>query len=86
MVTIDHVDQSVGEEVTFDRVLFVDDDGTCIAGDPFITSATVTGIVDEQGRGTKIRVFRKKRRKAWRRTIGHRTALTHVRITSIQAG
>ena len=45
VVTIDHVDQSVGEEVTFDRVLFVDDDGTCIAGDPFITSATAQRFV-----------------------------------------
>lgn len=86
VITIDHLDQPVGGKVIFDRVLFVDDNGTCSAGTPFIGNARVTGFVDEQGRGTKIRVFRKKRRKAWRRTIGHRTALTRVRITEIQAG
>ena len=86
VVTIDHIDQPVGDEVTFDRVLFVDDDGTPVAGTPFIASATVTGVVDEQGRGRKIRVFRKKRRKGWRRTIGHRTALTKVRITGVHVG
>lgn len=86
IVTVDHLDQPVGEAVTFDRVLFVDDGGSRTAGTPFIESASVTGVVDEQARGPKIRVFRKKRRKAWRRTLGHRTAQTKVRITGIQAG
>ncbi len=85
VVTVDHIDEPVGETITFDQVLFIDKDNSCIAGQPFIDTVTVTGIIDNQGRGEKIRVFRKKRRKAWRRTLGHRTALTKVRITSIEA-
>ena len=85
VVTVDHIDKPVGNTITFDQVLFIDKDDSRLTGQPFIGSATVTGIIDEQGRGDKIRVFRKKRRKAWRRTLGHRTALTKVRITGIEA-
>ena len=85
VVTVDHIDEPVGNTITFDQVLFVDKANSRLTGQPFIDSATVTGIIDEQGRGDKIRVFRKKRRKAWRRTLGHRTALTKVRITGIEA-
>ena len=87
VVTVDRLGQQVGDEVIFDRVLFVDgDEGSFVAGAPYIPKARVTGVVDSQDRGPKIRVFRKKRRKAWRRTLGHRTALTRVRITGIEAG
>ena len=85
VVTVDHIDEPVGNTITFDQVLFGDKDNSRLTGQPFIDSATVTGIIDEQGRGDKIRVFRKKRRKAWRRSLGHRTALTKVRITGIEA-
>ena len=83
---VDHLAQEVGDEVTFDRVLFVDSDGNASAGTPFVPAATVTGVVDSQARGPKLRVFRKRRRKGWRRTLGHRAALTRVRITGITTG
>lgn len=84
VVTVDHLARDVGETVTFDRVLFVDGNGETAAGTPYIEQATVTGVIDGQTRGTKLRVFRKRRRKAWRRTLGHRTAQTRVRITRIE--
>ena len=83
LVTVDRLDKEVGDEVTFDRVLFVAGDGGFAAGAPYVADATVTGVVAALDRGPKIRVFRKKRRKAWRRTLGHRTALTRIRITGI---
>ena len=87
VLTVDRLDGQVGDEVTFDQVLFVDKDGgDFLTGAPYVASARVTGIVDGQERGPKLRVFRKKRRKAWRRTLGHRTALTRVRITEVEAG
>ena len=86
LVTVDRLAQDVGDEVTFDRVLFVDSDGRASAGTPYVPEARVTGVVDSQARGPKLRVFRKRRRKAWRRTLGHRTALTRVRITGITTG
>ena len=86
LVTVDHLAREVGDEVTFDRVLFVDSDGNASAGTPYVPEATVTGVVDSQARGPKLRVFRKRRRKAWRRTLGHRAALTRIRITGITTG
>jgi large subunit ribosomal protein L21 len=43
------------------------------------------GVIDRTDKGKKIRVFKKKRRKQYRRTQGHRSLLTRVRITDIQA-
>ncbi len=73
-----------GADVTFDQVLFVSrDDGSLVAGSPVVPGARVVGVVDTHFRGPKIRVFRRKRRKGMRRTRGHRTDLTRVRITEI---
>ena len=61
------------------------DGGEMTASAPFVSGAKVLGIVDGESRGPKIRVFKKKRRKGFRKTRGHRSFLTRVRITEIQA-
>jgi large subunit ribosomal protein L21 len=74
-----------GAELTFDQVLFVGKDaGEIVAGAPFVSGAKVLGVVDGQGKGPKVRIFKKKRRKQYRRTAGHRDQFTRVRITDIQ--
>ena len=79
--------EPAGKSVTFDSVLFVaNDDGAFVSGSPLVAGATVTGVVDGEAQGKKIRVFVKKRRKGMRKTIGHRTQLTRVRITDIETG
>ena len=87
VVTVYHIPEPAGEPVTFDNVLFVaSDDGAFVSGSPHVAGATVTGIVDGEEQGKKIRVFMKKRRKGMRKTSGHRTQLTRVRITGIETG
>ena len=84
VVTLDRVDAEVGKEVTFDQVLFLEKDGgEVLAGAPFVANAKVVGVVDGEARGPKIRVFRKKRRKGFRKTRGHRSTYTRVRVTDI---
>ena len=84
VVTLDRVDAEVGKEVTFDQVLFLEKDGgEVLAGAPFVANAKVVGVVDGESRGPKIRVFRKKRRKGFRKTRGHRSTYTRVRVTDI---
>ena len=74
-----------GAELTFDQVLLVGKDaGELTAGAPFVSGAKVLGVVDRLGKTAKIRVFKKKRRKQYRRTKGHRSLVTRVRITDIQ--
>lgn len=75
----------MGAELAFDQVLVVGKDaGELLAGAPFLSGARVVGIVDSEDRGPKVRIFKKKRRKQYRRTQGHRDYFTRVRITDIQ--
>jgi large subunit ribosomal protein L21 len=65
-------------------VLLVENDGGDVfAGAPFVANARVLAVVEGETRGPKIRVFKKKRRKGMRRTNGHRSFYTRVRITDI---
>ena len=84
VVVVDKVAADPGAEITFDRVLLVETtDGGILSGTPYVAGATVTGVVVEQTKAKKIRVFKMKRRKQYRRTQGHRTLQTRVRVTSI---
>ena len=87
VVSIYRRPEPAGEPVTFDRVLLIaSDDGAFASGSPHVAGATVTAVVDGEAQGKKIRVFVKKRRKGMRKTSGHRTQLTRVRITGIETG
>ena len=85
VVEIDGTPGERGSEFTFDQVLLVEKDaGEILAGAPFVANARVLGVVDGESRGPKLRVFKKKRRKGFRKTRGHRSIFTRVRITEIQ--
>ena len=85
VITVDRIDQAeAGQEVSIEQVLVLEKDGgEILAGSPFVANAKVVGVVDGESRGPKIRVFKKKRRKGMRRTKGHRSTYTRVRITDI---
>ena len=84
LVVVDHVGADPGAEVTFNRVLLIErEDGSVTAGNPYVKGVSVTGIVEAQTRGKKIRVFKMKRRKHYRRTRGHRTEQTRIRVKAI---
>jgi large subunit ribosomal protein L21 len=84
VVTIDRMDGDKGAAVTFDQVLLVSNNGDIRTGAPYIGGVKVVGVVEDQVRGPKIRVFKSKRRKQERRTHGFRAEQTRVRITSIE--
>jgi large subunit ribosomal protein L21 len=85
VITVDRIEAEAGQEVSIDRVLVLEKDGgEVLAGSPFVANAKVLGVIDGESRGPKIRVFKKKRRKGMRRTKGHRSTYTRVRITSIE--
>ena len=86
VVEIDGKPGDTGSEFTFDQVLFVEKEaGDIVAGAPFVANAKVIGVVDGEARGPKLRVFKKKRRKGFRKMRGHRSFMTRVKITEIQA-
>jgi large subunit ribosomal protein L21 len=73
-----------GTELTLEQVLLVErDNGEVVAGAPFVASARIVAVVDGEERGPKIRVFKKKRRKGMRRTKGHRSTFTRLRVKDI---
>jgi len=74
-----------GQSVTFDRVLLVNKDGNVNVGSPTVASATVVADVVEHIRGVKTIAYKMKRRKGYRKTIGHRQELTVVKIKEIKA-
>ena len=74
-----------GEKVTLSEVLLVGDAAGTRVGAPLVESAQVTATVLEQTRGAKVRIFKYKKRKHYRRTKGHRQALTRVRIEEVKA-
>ena len=84
VISVDRFDANAGDEVTIDQVLVIEKDGgEVLAGSPFVPNVKVLGVVDGEARGPKIRIFKKKRRKGMRRTRGHRSTYTQVRIKDI---
>jgi large subunit ribosomal protein L21 len=84
IVEVDRIAGAAGDEVSIDQVLFLEKDGgEVLAGSPFVANVKVLGVIDGESRGPKIRVFKKKRRKGMRRTKGHRSTLTRVRVKEI---
>jgi large subunit ribosomal protein L21 len=84
VVEVDRFEAEVGQEVSIDQVLVLEKEGgEVLAGAPFVADVKVIGVVDGESRGPKIRVFKKKRRKGFRKTRGHRSTYTRVRITDI---
>ena len=83
---VEKIEASQGESVTFERVMLIQQDGELSLGTPFIEGARVKATVVEQGRGRKVLVFKKKRRKQYRRTRGHRQSFTAVHIDDIELG
>lgn len=76
----------VGSEVVLDQVLALHDGDKLRVGTPVIEGAAVRGRVIQQGRDPKIRVVKYKRKKGYRRTIGHRQPFTVVEVTGIEPG
>ena len=75
----------VGAKLDFDKVLLADNDGKITLGAPAIEGASVTVEVLAHVKGDKVIVFRKKRRKGYRKKNGHRQAFTSIAIKSIKA-
>ncbi len=73
-----------GDAVQLDQVLLVTDDlGSVRVGTPLVENASVKGEIVRQGKAKKILVFKKKRRKNYRRKQGHRQLFTAVQIQEI---
>jgi large subunit ribosomal protein L21 len=85
-IQIEKLAGEAGDIVEFTDVLMVANDGSVDVGAPFVAGATVAAEILGQVRGPKVIIFKKHRRKHFRRKNGHRQDLTSVRITEILTG
>ncbi len=83
ILQIESLEGDVGTTIEFDSVRFVQTDQAPIVGTPTIAQAVVKGEIVRHARTRSITIFKKKRRKGYRRTQGHRQGFTQVRITEI---
>ena len=75
---------AVGNEITIENILMISDDENVSFGTPVIENAVATAKIESHGREKKIIVFKKKRRKGYRKTQGHRQDFTEIKITGIE--
>ena len=85
VIFIEKLDVEAGDTVKFDQVLAVVDGEVSTFGTPVIEGATVTANVVKNGKGAKVRVYKMKPKKGYRKTQGHRQPYTKVQIEAINA-
>jgi large subunit ribosomal protein L21 len=81
IIRVPLLDNEIGQGVTFDQVLLWSDGTTTTVGSPLVAGKSVSGEVVRHSRSDKIRIFKKKRRKKYRRRGNHRQWFTEVRLT-----
>ncbi|MDD2512693.1 MAG: 50S ribosomal protein L21 [Proteiniphilum sp.] len=82
---VHRINADQGAEVEFEKVMLVDNDGAVTVGAPVVEGAKVVVEVLSHVKGDKVLVFKKKRRKGYRRLNGHRQQFSEVRVKSIIA-
>ena len=82
-IRVPSLEADPGDAVTFDEVLLASNDGDVKVGEPLVEGAKVTAEVVRHGRDKKIIVFKRKRRKGYRKKQGHRQGFTEVRVNEV---
>ena len=84
VIRVEKLDGDEGSSVDFDRVLMIGNGDEVTVGTPYIEGSVVSGTIKNHGRGEKILVVKFRRRKNYRKQMGHRQAYTDVEITDIK--
>lgn len=86
VIEVERLPGDEGGTITFDQVLMVGGEGKEAVGAPLVAGASVTATLLEQMRAPKVIIFKKRRRKGYRRKKGHRQELSVLRVTGIAPG
>lgn len=81
---IEKLDAEAGSTVTFDKVLMLVNDSDVRTGTPYLDGVTVEATLEKNGKGKKIRVFKYKAKKNYRKRIGHRQPYSKVTVSAIK--
>ena len=84
-VFVHRLENKEGDKVNFENVLLVDNNGSVKVGAPTVSGASVSAKVLNHLKGDKVIVFKKKRRKGYQKSNGHRQQFTKIVIEGINA-
>ena len=84
-VYVHRLKEAEGSKITFDKVMLVEDGKNVTIGAPAIEGAAVTAKILGHLKGDKVIVFKKKRRKGYKKKNGHRQSFTKLKIEAISA-
>jgi large subunit ribosomal protein L21 len=82
-IKIEQIPADVGAQIVLDQVLMVSDGDAVKLGNPLVSGAKVSATVIAHGRGTKVKIFKMRRRKHYQKTQGHRQNYTEIRVDAI---
>ena len=80
---VEQIAADVGSEITIDQVLLVADGDKVSVGKPLVVGASVKATVVNHGRGDKVRIFKMRRRKHFKKQQGHRQNYTEIQVGQI---
>jgi large subunit ribosomal protein L21 len=83
VITVELLDAAEGDKVSFDKVLLIKDGNKVSVGTPNVEGAAVAGKILELEKGEKLIIFKKKRRKGYKKLTGHRQKYHKVEIEKI---
>ena len=88
VVSFEKIEGTIGQSITFDKVLLIGgkSDSQTLVGKPYVAQASALAEIVDQTRGEKLLTIKYKRRKGYRRTIGHRQSLSRLLFTQISDG
>jgi large subunit ribosomal protein L21 len=82
-IKVELLPQEIGDKISLDRVLMINKDADVTIGKPTVAGAKVEATVLSQGRGKKLLIFKMRRRKHYKKSMGHRQYYTELRIDNI---
>ncbi|MBL0310725.1 MAG: 50S ribosomal protein L21 [Bacteroidetes bacterium] len=80
---VHRLEGNVGDKVSFDRVLLIEEGGNVKVGKPTVSGVKVNATIVDHMKDDKVLIYKKKRRKTYEKTQGHRQSLTQIAIESI---
>ena len=82
-IKVELLKQSVGDKIALEQILMVNKDGAITLGKPTVEGAKIEATVLSQGRGKKVKIFKMRRRKHYKKSMGHRQNYTELKIDNI---
>lgn len=82
---VEKLDVEAGETITFDKVLLVSNDGNVTVGAPYVDGAKIEAVLEKNGKGKKVRIFKYKSKKGYRKRIGHRQPYSKITVKAVIA-